>query len=122
MSMGVLAKKASEVLGGKIVIALKTGAGGTFLAGYIANSEPDGYNLFIFNPGTNGVTLAVQPVRFSISDFDLLCQTMRMPMAFVGEGDSPYKTLEDLTRYAKEHPGVGSLTFHVLCQPLPQCN
>jgi tripartite-type tricarboxylate transporter receptor subunit TctC len=105
MAMRAISLKTSEVLGGKVIVGVKPGAGGTVLAEHIANSKPDGYELFIFNSATNGITIAARPVKFSNSDFDLICQTMRMAMVFVVASDSPFKTLDDLIRYAKEHPG-----------------
>jgi tripartite-type tricarboxylate transporter receptor subunit TctC len=105
IAMRAIARKASEVLGGEVVVIHKPGAGGTVAAEYVLNAPPDGYTIFIFNSGTNGVTTAIRPVKFKNSDFELLCQSMTNPMVLIVAGDSPWKSISDLIIDAKKNPG-----------------
>ena len=105
IAMRAVARKASEILGGEVVVVHKPGAGGTIAAEYVLNGPPDGYRIFIFNSGTNGVTTAIRPVKFKNSDFELLCQSMTNPMVMIVAGDSPWNSINDVIIDAKKSPG-----------------
>jgi tripartite-type tricarboxylate transporter receptor subunit TctC len=105
MSQRVLAQAASEQLGRPVIVVGKPGAGGTVAAEYVLSSKPDGYKLFLFNSGTNGITVAVRDVRFSNSDFDIICGSYIQNLVLMVPTNSPFKSVDDLVDYAKKHPG-----------------
>ncbi len=106
-SMGarIIAGTLSEFLGKPVVVINKTGAGGSIAAAYVARSKPDGYTLFIFNSGSNGVTVAVRKVPYSNDDFELFGQYASQKMGLVVRNDAPWKTVAEMVEYAKKHPG-----------------
>jgi tripartite-type tricarboxylate transporter receptor subunit TctC len=107
-SMGgrIIASKAGEVLGEPVVIVNKPGAGGTLAGRYAANAKPDGYTMFLFSSGSNGVSQAIRSnIGYKNSDFDLIAQFGTQNILIGVAADSPFKTLKDLIDYAKKHPG-----------------
>jgi len=106
-SMGtrVIAGTLSEFLGKTVIVINKTGAGGSIAAAYVAKAKPDGYTLFVFNSGTNGVTIATRKVSYTNEDFELFGQYASQMMGLVVRSDSPWKTVGELVEYAKKNPG-----------------
>jgi len=106
-SMGtrIIAGTLGEILGKPVVVINKTGAGGTIGAEFVAKSAPDGYRLFIFNSGSNGVSVAIRQLRYANADFDLFGQYATQAMGLVVKADAPWKTVGDLIAYAKKNPG-----------------
>lgn len=101
----IVAGTAAEILGRPVVVINKTGAGGSIAAEYVAKAKPDGYTLLVFNSGSNGVTPAIRTVRYSNADFELYCQYTIIPLIMLVKADAPWKSLEELIAYAKQHPG-----------------
>jgi tripartite-type tricarboxylate transporter receptor subunit TctC len=102
----IIAGTLSEILGRTVVVNNKPGAGGSSGAEYVARANPDGYTLFIFNSGSNGVTPATRSVRYKNEDFELFGQYASQPLGLVVKSDAPWKSLEELVQYAKKNPGV----------------
>lgn len=105
MSQRVLAQAASEYLGRPIIVVGKPGAGGIVAAEYVLGSEPDGYRLFLFNSGTNGINIAARDVRYKNADFDIICGAYVQNLVLMVPTNSPFKSVEDFVAYAKKHPG-----------------
>ena len=105
MSQRVLAQAASENLGRPVIVVGKPGAGGTVAAEYTLSSKPDGYKLFLFNSGTNGITVAVRNVRYKNSDFDIICGAYIQNLVLMVPINSPFKSANELIAYAKKNPG-----------------
>lgn len=105
MSQRVLAQAASENLGRPVIVVGKPGAGGAVAAEYVTASKPNGYKLFLFNSGTNGINVAVRDVRYKNTDFDIICGAYIQNLVLMVPTNSPFKTVGDLVEYAKKHPG-----------------
>ena len=105
MSQRVVAQVASERLGRPVIVIAKPGAGGAVAAEYVTSSEPDGYKLFLFNSGTNGINVAVRDVRYKNSDFDLICGVYVDNLVLLVPEKSPIKSIADLVKIAKKQPG-----------------
>lgn len=107
-SMGarIIAGTMSEVLGRTVVVNNKPGAGGSIGAEYVAKAKPDGYTLFVFNSGSNGVALATRSVRYKNEDFELFGQYAVQPLALVVKNEAPWKTTSELVQYAQKNPGA----------------
>lgn len=107
-SMGarIIGGTLSEFLGAPVIVLHKTGAGGTLAPTYVAKSKADGYNLLVANTGPIAIAPAIRPVEYKIEDFEFLGQYALEPMGLVVRSDAPWKTVEELTAYAKKNPGA----------------
>jgi tripartite-type tricarboxylate transporter receptor subunit TctC len=106
-SMGtrIIAGTLSEVIGEPVVVINKTGAGGSIAAEHVAKAKPDGYTLFVFNSGSNGVTPVIRTVRYKNDDFTLFGQYATQMMGLIVGKDAPFNNFAELVKYAKQNPG-----------------
>ena len=102
-----VADKMSELLGEKIVIDNRPGAGGTVGTRAVAKSEPDGYTLVLGYTGT----LAIGPSLYKNvgydprKDFAPIGMIGNAPNSLVVNPSFPAKTVAELIAYAKANPG-----------------
>lgn len=98
-------KKLEDKLGKTIITENKVGAFGNIATEYVARSKPDGYTLFIA-PGSS--FLAAAPSLFKklafdpINDFEHVTTLSKLPFILIVSGESPYKSVADLTAYLKQ--------------------
>ena len=98
-------KKLEDKLGKSIITENKAGAFGNISTEYVARSKPDGYTLFIA-PGSS--FLAAAPSLFKklafdpVNDFEHVTTLSKLPFILIVSGDSPYKSVADLTTYLKQ--------------------
>lgn len=106
-SMGarIVAGSASEILGRPVVVVNKVGGGGSVGTEYVAKAKPDGYTLLAASTASNGIGPVIRKVGYKNTDFEFLCQYAIIPMLMVVKSDAPWKSLEEIVAYAKEHPG-----------------
>jgi len=101
-----LGAKLADRLGGTVVIENRPGAGAVIGITALARSAPDGYTLVL-----SGSTLAVtgtlykQPPFDAIKDFAPVALVVHYPFLLVASASSPFNSVPELIRYAKEHPG-----------------
>jgi tripartite-type tricarboxylate transporter receptor subunit TctC len=101
------AKKLSEATGQPVIVENKPGANGFLAVKQVLAAPADGYTVFV---GSNS-TLAVNAAVFRKlpydpqGDFAPLTMMMRAPALLAVPEASPYKTLADLVRDARAHPG-----------------
>jgi tripartite-type tricarboxylate transporter receptor subunit TctC len=120
-----LEKTASTNLGQPLIVINKTGGGGTIGWNELASSAPDGYTL-----GISGVDLILQSLYGSTkynypTALEPLIQVSSSPYVMVVQAEQPWQNVDDLVRYARQHPGqikignsgVGSIA-HVLGEML----
>jgi tripartite-type tricarboxylate transporter receptor subunit TctC len=102
-----VADKMSELLGEKVVIDNRPGAGGTVGTKAVAKSEPDGYTLVLGYTGT----LAIGPSLYKNvgydprKDFAPIGMIGNAPNSLVVNPSFPAKTVAELIAYAKANPG-----------------
>src|SRR5690242_2842069 len=102
-----IADKMSELLGEKIVIDNRPGAGGTVGTRAVAKSDPDGYTLVLGYTGT----LAIGPSLYKNvgydprKDFAPIGLIGNAPNSLVVHPSFPAKTVAELVAYAKANPG-----------------
>ena len=97
----------SELLGEKVVVDNRPGAGGTVGTKAVAKSEPDGYTLVLGYTGT----LAIGPSLYKNvgydprKDFAPIGLIGNAPNSLVVNPSFPAKTVAELIAYAKANPG-----------------
>ena len=102
-----IADKMAELLGEKIVIDNRPGAGGTVGSRAVAKSEPDGYTLLLSFTGT----MAIAPSLYRNvgydprKDFAPIGLIGNAPNSLVVHPSLPAKSLAELIAYAKANPG-----------------
>jgi tripartite-type tricarboxylate transporter receptor subunit TctC len=97
----------AKELGGTLVNINKVGAGGQVAAEYVAREAADGYTIlnganpiFTSARAIRGKALGVKP-----DDFIALGTYTLDPTLLVVSKDAPFKTMDELAAYAKDHPG-----------------
>lgn len=114
-----IAQRLSEQLSRPVVVENKAGAGGTIGAAEGARAAPDGYTIFIGEPGGLSIAaatvkgLAYDPMR----DFAPIAQVVSVPMALVAHPSINAKNLAELAAHAKAtkltlnygSPGTGTV-------------
>jgi tripartite-type tricarboxylate transporter receptor subunit TctC len=101
-----IADKMSELLGEKVVVDNRPGAGGTVGTKAVAKSEPDGYTLVLGYTGT----LAIGPSLYKSvgydprKDFAPIGLIGNAPNSLVVHPSFPAKTVAELIAYAKANP------------------
>jgi tripartite-type tricarboxylate transporter receptor subunit TctC len=121
-SLRALAQAAGRHLGQTIIVDNRPGVAGTLAATALLNARPDGYTLAQV---TN--TLVRQPFIAKTNydparDFTYLIGITAFEFGLVVRADAPWKTLDELLAYAKEHPakvtygtsGVGTAQHQVM--------
>jgi tripartite-type tricarboxylate transporter receptor subunit TctC len=102
-----VADKMSELLGEKVVVDNRPGAGGTVGTKAVAKSDPDGYTLLLGYTGT----LAIGPSLYKNvgydprKDFAPIGLIGNAPNSLVVNPSFPAKTVAELIAYAKANPG-----------------
>jgi tripartite-type tricarboxylate transporter receptor subunit TctC len=102
-----IADKMSELLGEKIVVDNRPGAGGTVGTKAVAKSAPDGYTLVLGYTGT----LAIGPSLYKNvgydprKDFAPIGLIGNAPNSLVVHPSFPANTIGELIAYAKANPG-----------------
>src|SRR5215831_10114440 len=103
-----LAEKMSELLGEKIVVDNRPGAGGTVGTKAVAKSDPDGYTLLLGYTGT----LAIGPSLYKNvgydprKDFAPIGMIGNAPNSLVVNPSFAPKSVAELITYAKANPGT----------------
>jgi hypothetical protein len=113
----ILAAAAEKDLGQTITVVNKGGAGGQIGFTEVARARPDGYTLGFLNlPAVN--TIILDPERkaaFNVDSFIPVINQVLDPGLIWVKGDSPYKTLADLTEAARKNPGkISACTTGIL--------
>ncbi|TCZ51787.1 Bug family tripartite tricarboxylate transporter substrate binding protein [Roseicella aquatilis] len=103
----LIATRMGPRLGQNVVIDNRLGAGGTAAAEFAARSAPDGHTLFF----GNFATFAIAPLLIPNLRYD--AQRDFLPVQGIGASaniavtgmDRPWKSIPELIRHAREHPG-----------------
>jgi tripartite-type tricarboxylate transporter receptor subunit TctC len=103
----VIADKMSELLGEKIIVDNRPGAGGTVGTKAVAKSDPDGYTILLGYTGT----LAIGPALYQNAgydprrDFAPIGMIGNAPNSLVVHPSFPATSVAELIAYAKANPG-----------------
>ena len=108
MMAELIAKYVGKRLGANIVVRYLPGAGGSIAYTALALAQPDGYTMGTTNTMsfvTNELT--TKGLVFTLKDsFTPIARVVCDPSGCVVPVDSPFKTLDDLIKAAKEKPGT----------------
>lgn len=109
----ILAEKLGENLGSRFVVENMPGPGGINAARAVITAAPDGYTLGFVSNGN-----AIASVMFAhlpydpTTQFTMVSQVGVFTLAFAANAQSKYKSIADVIKEAKTHPGrinVGSV-------------
>ena len=118
LSARFIAKRAEKILGQPIVVVNKAGAKGTIGLTELANSKKDGYTIGFTPFGALVITPQTQKVTFNYKEsFEYILAYGEYTYGIVTRSDSPFKNIDDLIAYAKDHPG--ELTYAAGAFPMP---
>ena len=103
----IVGEKLGEKLGQRFVIENMPGAGGINAARAVLSSPADGYTLALFSNGTAISVSLFKNLRFDpLTDFVPVSSMGTFDFIFVTQAGSPYRTLADIIKSAKEKPGA----------------
>jgi tripartite-type tricarboxylate transporter receptor subunit TctC len=104
-------QKLSQAFGQPFVVENRGGAAGNLAAEDVARANPDGYTLLVTSSGL----FAINPNYYKKLPFDVtadfapIALYLKIPFVLVTASDSPFKSIDDLAKAAKQDPG--KLTF-----------
>ena len=107
----LIAQKLSANLSQQVVVENKPGAGGNIGSKYVATSKADGYTLLLGHTGT----MSINPTLYANLGYDPkqelrpVASIASTPLVLVVREGSPYKSLADLLKAAKDK--AGSLNY-----------
>ena len=105
--MRLIAERLAPRLGQAVVIDNRPGAGGTLGTEYVARQPADGLTLLMGSSGTLSISPTLQPgvAKYNpMKDFEPVTGVASVAQLFVVQANSPFKTLQDLIRAAREQP------------------
>ena len=96
---------ASPILGKRVIVLNKPGAGGVIAAAEVARAAPDGYTLSFFTPGPFVVQPHFEQLAYQVPDsfVPILSQYIN-PIIIAAPADAPYSTLKEMIAHAKKNP------------------
>ncbi|WP_347309869.1 tripartite tricarboxylate transporter substrate binding protein [Defluviimonas sp. SAOS-178_SWC] len=101
----VLAPKFEEILGQTVVVRNVAGAAGTIGTNEVASARADGYTLLLTPAGPTVIQPRLRELPYTLEDFDLVCRLDSVPIVWMVEENSDYKTMQDFVDAAKARPG-----------------
>jgi len=102
----LVSEKLSEKLGQRFIVENAPGAGGIAAARSAISGGNDGYTIILL---TNGTAISVPLFKSlpydPVKDFVPISAIGYFDTLFIVNGESPYKTLQDFIKAAKDNPG-----------------
>ena len=92
-----------------LVPVYKPGAGSDIAATELAMSKADGYTVFVSCTPMIPINPYVRETAYKVSDLAFVANVVTDPGVFVVRAESPYKTMADVIKAAKEKPGAFSV-------------
>ena len=103
-SSRIVGDKLAEVLGQRVVIENRPGAGGTIATEMAARAAPDGYTLVMASPG-HAITPSLYKLAFdAVRDFEPITLIVTVPYVVVVHPSLPVRSVKDLLTLARAHP------------------
>ncbi len=105
VTIRIMSEEAEKLLGQKILVVNKPGAGAAEGQGFVARAKADGYTLLAASSSLVTNTLTKQ-VDFTIDSFAPVVLYNFDPEVMFVAGDAPFKTLEELIAQTKKEPVI----------------
>jgi len=125
ITLRLLAELAAPILGQRVLVDNRGGAGGTLAMPILQKAEPDGYTIAQLPQPIFRAPYTQKVLWNPIRDVTPIIQISGVTFGVVVGASSPFKTLDDLFTYAREHPGELSIatngigtTPHVVLEEL----
>lgn len=93
-----------KVLKTTMVPVYKPGSGSDIALTELAASKPDGYTIIVSTTPMIPINAYVRETGYKLSDLALVTNVVSDPGIIVVRAESPYKTMEDFIKAAKEKP------------------
>lgn len=102
----VWAETAAPILGKRVNVINKPGAGGVIAAAEVARAAPDGYTLSFFTPGPFVVQPHFEQLQYKVPDsFVPIITEYINPIVIAAPANAPYSNLPELVAFIKKNPG-----------------
>ena len=102
----LMAAKIGATEGVDLVVENRPGASGMIGTEFVARQAPDG-NTILFTPGTYLIDAQIRKAPYHpVNDFEPLCSLVQSPTILVVPQSSPYRSLADLLKDARERGRV----------------
>jgi tripartite-type tricarboxylate transporter receptor subunit TctC len=98
----------SSLIGQRVVVENRVGAGGLLAGEYVARSTPDGYTLLYANTSVLAVNPALQGANMPYDPakaFAPVGFVSNSPQVLVANPKLPYRSVQELIAWAKKNPG-----------------
>jgi tripartite-type tricarboxylate transporter receptor subunit TctC len=104
----MISEKLRVKLGEAVIVENRAGgAAGNVGAEYVAHASPDGYTLLFAAPGPLSINKYLyQRLGFDPSEFVPISLVASAVNVLLVRGDAPFKSIQDVVKYAKANPGV----------------
>lgn len=105
----LMANQIGATEGADLIVENRPGASGVIGTQFVARQAPDG-NTVLVTPGTYLVDAQTRKVPYDpVNDFEPVCALVQSPAVLVVPKSSPFRSLADLIKSAREHPGQVSI-------------
>jgi tripartite-type tricarboxylate transporter receptor subunit TctC len=125
ISLRILAEIAGRSLGQRVIVDNRSGGGGTLVMPILQQAEPDGYTIAQLPQPIFRAPYTQKVLWDPIRDVTPIIQLTGVTFGVLVAAASPFRHLDDLFTYAREHPGELSIgtngigtTPHVVLEEL----
>jgi tripartite-type tricarboxylate transporter receptor subunit TctC len=96
----------AKSIGQPVIVENRPGAGGNIGANVVAKAPPDGYTMFITpSAPVTGNFVLYKEMPYKFEDFAPVTSLVNVPFTLIVKGDSPVRTMADLTALIKAKAG-----------------
>jgi tripartite-type tricarboxylate transporter receptor subunit TctC len=100
----ILAKMTEKVLGVPLPVSNIPGSSGNTGVANLLAAKNDGYTVASYIADTLA-TIPAGQARYKVADLEWIVRSQVVPSFLFVQMDSPFKTIQDLLKFAKENPG-----------------